>query len=324
MYNSEAVYNHWLHRFSQIVVAATFVLIFIGGLVTSTGSGLAVPDWPNTYGHFMFSYPLSGMVGGILYEHGHRLVATIVGFLMTILAVWLWIKEPRRWVKLLGVIAFLAVLAQGILGGLTVIYLLPTPISVLHGCLAQTFFCITIAIAMVTSRGWQAQNKSAQAGQGPNLQNVALFTLFVVYAQMIMGAVMRHTGAGLAIPDFPLAFGQIIPPISTQAIAVNFLHRLGAAIVTLSAIATFVVISRHHRDEKMLLKPAVILLVAIAFQITLAAITIWTRKAPIPTTAHVATGAFILGTTFYLVMRAHQLRPTVVASQGTLERLSTA
>lgn len=323
MLYSEANYNHWLHRFSQIVVGATFVLIFIGGLVTSTGSGLAVPDWPNTYGHFMFSYPLSGMVGGIFYEHGHRMVASVVGVLTTILAIWLWFREPRRWVKWLGVIAFFAVLAQGILGGLTVIYLLPTPISVLHGCLAQTFFCITIAIAMTTSRDWHAQSKAPDDGIKPRLQNIVLFTLFAVYGQLVIGAVMRHMGAGLAIPDFPLAFGHLIPPISTQAIAINFLHRLGAVLVTVSTIVTFLTIFRYHRNERMLLKPAITLMIAVTLQITLAALTIWSRKAPVPTTAHVATGAFILGTTFYLTMRVYILRPTEVASSTALEQLST-
>ena len=142
--NMNSPYNIWLHRFAKLVAASTFILIFIGGLVTSTGSGLAVPDWPNTYGQFMFSFPLSKMVGGILYEHGHRMIASIVGFLTVILAVWLWLKEPRRWVKWFGVGALLAVIVQGVLGGLTVLFLLPTPISVLHGTLAQIFFCMTI------------------------------------------------------------------------------------------------------------------------------------------------------------------------------------
>jgi cytochrome c oxidase assembly protein subunit 15 len=324
MSNKEDAYNPWLHRFAKIVAGATFLLIVIGGLVTSTGSGLSVPDWPNTYGHFMFSYPLSGMVGGILYEHGHRMIASVVGLLTTILAVWLWIKEPRRWVKWLGVSAFVAVLTQGILGGLTVLYLLPTPISVLHGCLAQTFFCMTIAIAVVTSPGWQEQTPKLDIEGKPNPQNVAFLTLFAVFGQLIIGATMRHMGAGLAIPDFPLAFGKVIPPITTQAIAINFLHRIGALIVTICIVATFITIRRNYKNEKGLANPATVLLSAVVLQITLAAITVWTNKAPIPTTAHVATGAFVLGTSFYLVMRIHQyFRPTAVASEPALEQLST-
>ena len=144
-----------LHLFSRLVVAATLILIFAGGLVTSTGSGLSVPDWPNTYGWFMFSFPLDKMVGGIFYEHGHRLIASTVGFLMVILAVWLWKAEPRRWVRRVGFVALGAVITQGILGGLTVIYFLPAPISISHAGLAQLVFCLTLTIATVTSRGWR-------------------------------------------------------------------------------------------------------------------------------------------------------------------------
>ena len=141
----------WLHRFIKLVVASTVLLILAGGMVTSTGSGLAVPDWPNTYGEFMFSFPLEKMVGGIFYEHGHRLIASTVGFLTIILAVWLWWADPRGWVRRLGFIALAAVILQGVLGGLTVIYLLPPPISIGHAGLAQIFFCLTVSLALFTA-----------------------------------------------------------------------------------------------------------------------------------------------------------------------------
>jgi cytochrome c oxidase assembly protein subunit 15 len=301
------IYNPWLHRFAKLVAASTFVLIFIGGLVTTTGSGLAVPDWPTTYGHFMFSFPLSKMVGGILYEHGHRMVATVVGMLTVILAIWLWIKEPRRWMKWLGIGALLAVITQGVLGGLTVLYLLPTPISVLHGCLAQTFFCMTICIAMFTSREWLTENEKIADASKPSIQSLTILTTGLVFAQLIIGAIMRHMGAGLAIPDFPLAFGKVIPPIETQAVAVHFLHRVGALIVSIGIIATVIQILRHHRHQPKLTRAAIALVIALIVQITLAALTIWTKKAMIPTTAHVATGAFILATSLVLTLRAHRL-----------------
>jgi heme a synthase len=139
-----------MHRFALFTACSTAFLIFAGGLVTSTESGLAVPDWPLSYG--MFFPP---MIGGIFYEHGHRMVAAFVGLLTMILTLWICIKEPRTWVRRLSVGAFVAVLAQGILGGLTVRYLLPTSISMTHACLAQTFFCITIGLAMFTSPGWK-------------------------------------------------------------------------------------------------------------------------------------------------------------------------
>lgn len=135
--------------YSVIVAASTLVLIFAGGLVTSTGSGLAVPDWPNTYGWFMFTFPLDKMVGGIYYEHGHRLIASTVGFLILVLAFWLWRVEQRTWVRRLGYLALGAVITQGILGGITVLWFLPDPISISHAGLAQIVFCLTVSIAVV-------------------------------------------------------------------------------------------------------------------------------------------------------------------------------
>src|SRR5687768_2266488 len=132
-------FDAWRHRFAVATVAATLALIFIGGLVTSTGSGLAVPDWPLSYGMLM-----PPMVGGVFYEHGHRMAATFVGFLTTILAVWTSRSEPRAGVRRLAWAALLAVIAQGLLGGLTVKFLLPRPVSVTHACLAQAFFCMVI------------------------------------------------------------------------------------------------------------------------------------------------------------------------------------
>ena len=296
-----------MNNFARLVVGATFILIFIGGLVTSTESGLAVPDWPTTYGHFMFSFPLSQMVGGILYEHGHRMVASVVGMLMVILAIWLWLKEPRSWVKRLGLVALLAVITQGILGGITVLLLLPTAVSVSHAALAQTFFCLTICLALFTSVEWQRPPAKVEDSQRPSLHSLTIATTAAVYVQLLLGAVMRHTKSGLAIPDFPLAFGGLIPPFDSAKIAIHFSHRVGALIVTILAIWTIARIMRDYRYEKKLFWPALLLAVAIVVQLTLGALTIWTQKAVIPTTAHVATGALILGTSLVLTLRAHRL-----------------
>ena len=129
-----------LHYFAVLVALATAVLIFAGGLVTSTGSGLSVPDWPSTYGWFMFTFPVEKWVGGIFYEHSHRLIASTVGFLILVLAFWLRRAEPRRWVRMLGLIALGAVILQGVLGGITVLWYLPEPISIAHASLAQLVF----------------------------------------------------------------------------------------------------------------------------------------------------------------------------------------
>ena len=156
----------WLHRYAKFVSAATVLLIVAGGLVTSTGSGLAVPDWPTSYGWNMFTFPMKHMVGGIFYEHGHRLIASGVGFLTIVLALWIWKAEPRRWMRVLGFTALAAVCVQGLLGGITVLYFLPTPVSTAHAGLAQIFFCLTIAIALFTSRGWTEPD--ARSGRRPH------------------------------------------------------------------------------------------------------------------------------------------------------------
>src|SRR6187549_3307147 len=143
-----------LHLYALLVAVSTAILIFAGGLVTSTGSGLSVPDWPTTYGWFMLTFPVDKMVGGIFYEHTHRLIASVVGLLIVGLAAWLWRSEPRPWVRRLGYVALAAVITQGILGGITVLWFLPDAISIAHASLAQIVFCLTTTIALVTSRGW--------------------------------------------------------------------------------------------------------------------------------------------------------------------------
>lgn len=148
-------YSKALNSFAIFLACSTFLLIFAGGLVTSTQSGLSVPDWPNTYGHFMFAFPLDQMVGGIFYEHSHRMIASVVGFLTVILAFWLWKKDDRKWVRVLGFVALGSVITQGILGGLTVIFFLPLAISVSHATLAQSFFALVSSIALFTSRWWR-------------------------------------------------------------------------------------------------------------------------------------------------------------------------
>lgn len=317
----------WLHRFAWLVVGATFILIFIGGLVTSTESGLAVPDWPTTYGQFMFSFPLSQMVGGIFYEHGHRMVASVVGMLTVILAVWLWWKEPRKWVRNLGGLALLAVIVQGLLGGLTVIFLLPLPISVAHGALAQTFFCLTICLALFTSPDWEKPRTKLEDMHRPALRTLTTTATALVFVQLLLGAIMRHTKSGLAIPDFPLAFGRIIPPFENFHVAVHFAHRVGALIVAGFIVWTVARIFRYYRNEPLLRRPAILLSVAIATQLTLGAFTIWTQKAVIITTAHVATGALILGTSLALALRTRQvLNPAMVKPSelvGGIEKLAT-
>ena len=304
-----------LPLFAALVAASTGALIFAGGLVTSTGSGLAVPDWPNTYGWFMWTFPLSKMVGGIFYEHLHRLVASTVGFLIVVLAIWLYRAEPRPWVRRLGYFALAAVITQGILGGITVLWYLPDAISIAHASLAQIVFCLTTTIALVTSRRWREGYEpripdpgSRVPARDTTLARIAVITTIAIYLQIVIGATMRHTGAGLAIPDFPLAFGHLIPTHWDAKIAIHFAHRAGALAVTLLIAATSGHVFYHHRRSRELVRPAVLLLLLVAFQITLGALTVLSQKQFIINSLHVVNGALVLVTSLALTLRTHRAR----------------
>jgi heme a synthase len=295
----------WLHRYVNLVAAATVLLIAAGGMVTSTGSGLAVPDWPNTYGWFMFSFPVEKWVGGIFYEHGHRLIASAVGFLTIVLAIWVWRVDPRRWVRWLAVGALGAVVLQGLLGGLTVLLLLPAPVSIGHAGLAQLFFCLIVCLSVFTSPGWRG---AGDPPDDPALRRLAAVTTMLVYAQILLGATMRHTGAGLAIPDFPLAFGYLVPPVWSAPIAVHFAHRLGALMVACAILATAFHVGYHHRERRDLLRPAALLVLLVVAQVTLGALVVLSRLQPVVNTAHVVNGALVLGTSLVLTLRSFRPR----------------
>jgi len=302
-----------LPLFAALVAASTAVLIFAGGLVTSTGSGLSVPDWPNTYGWFMWAFPLNKMVGGIFYEHLHRLVASTVGFLIVVLAIWLWRAEPRAWVRRLGYVALGAVITQGILGGITVLWYLPDAVSIAHASLAQIVFCLTTTIALVTSGGWkrayrQLPTPNSQLPRDRTLERIAVVATVVIYTQIVIGATMRHTGAGLAIPDFPLAFGHLVPPYWDAKIAIHFAHRVGAATVTLLILATAGHVFYHHGRRAELRRPAMLLLLLLALQITLGALTVLSQKQFLINSLHVVNGALVLVTSLVLTLRVHRAR----------------
>ena len=310
----------WLHRYSVLLALATLLLVAAGGMVTSTGSGLAVPDWPTTYGHNMFTFPLDKMVGGIFYEHGHRLIASTVGFLTIGLVVWQWRVEPRRWVRHLGLVALGVVILQGALGGITVLFFLPDAISIAHAGLAQIFFSLTVALALFTSEGWQTP--SSAPVDDVHLRHRAFALTAIVYLQILIGATMRHTGAGMAIPDFPLAFGHLVPPAWPGPVAIHFAHRAGAVIVTVLAIALAIYIGRRHASRRELTRPVWALLGVIGVQVTLGAYVIWTAKNEIVNTLHVATGALVLVTSLVISLRAVQAR--LAAGAPATRRTATA
>ncbi len=308
-----------LHRFAVLTSIATFFLIIAGGLVTSTDSGLAVPDWPLSYGQLM-----PPMVGGIFYEHGHRMVATFVGMLTTILAILLWWKEERKWVRMLGLVALLAVITQGVLGGITVLYLLPVWVSTTHATLAQSFFSLTIVLAIITSASWKSHSP-IEYGRMLKTRTLALSTSGAVLLQLVLGALMRHTGSGLAIPDFPLSYSQWLPPTSVSEIAsineyrlmyydlppielnqiwIHFAHRVGALLVTLLVVANVLHVLRNYKISQMR-EPAIVQGSLLLVQVLLGALTVWTGKGVQVSTAHVAVGALLLGTSVALTVYAY-------------------
>ena len=318
-----------LHKFAVFVAGCTVFLVFAGSLVTSTDSGLAVPDWPTTYGWNMFSFPPSKWVGGILYEHGHRLIASGVGVLTIVLAVWLWLAEQRRWLRWLAVAAIGTVVAQGILGGLTVLFFLPAAISTAHAGLAEIFFSLTVAIALFTSPNWIAGYGRRDVGQpgvddGP-LRRLATATTALIYVQILVGATMRHTGAGLAIPDFPLMFGHLLPDHWSPKIAIHFAHRLGALFIALPVAVTAARIFSRHRNRRELMQATTVIIVLLVVQVTLGALTVWSRRDVWLNSLHVVCGALTLTTSLVLTLRCWRVRFEAGAvpmnSDGTLRRL---
>jgi len=289
-----------VHRFARFVVASTVLLILAGSLVTSHDAGLSVPDWPTSYGWNMFTFPPRMWVANILYEHGHRLIASSVGFLTIVLAVWLWMKDSRSWLRWFGVAALGAVIAQGLLGGLTVLFFLPPAVSTAHAALAEIFFCMTVAIALFTSPAW---NTASDLNDG-TLRRLATATTVLIYGQILIGATMRHTGAGLAIPDFPLMFGHLVPDHWDAKIAVHFAHRLGAVIVAIAALSTASYIWRRHTDRVELAQPALILILLTIIQVTLGALTIITARNPWINSVHVVCGALVLTTSLVITLRS--------------------
>jgi cytochrome c oxidase assembly protein subunit 15 len=297
-----------LHAFAMFATAATFVLIFAGGLVTSTGSALAVPDWPLSFGGL---FPR--MTGGVLYEHGHRMVAGLVTILTLILTVWVVRREPRAGVRAMAMAALGLILVQALLGGLTVLFKLPLAIAVAHAGCAQAFFCLMVALCVVTNPRWGREEVAALDPAAFPLASLAAFTTVAIYAQILVGALMRHMGAGLAIPDFPLSFGHLVPPVWPTPVIINFAHRVGALFVTCLVAWTVARTLRFHRRQPRLYHMALMLGALLALQIGLGALTVWSHRAVIPTTAHVAVGAALLATSLTLAVRARSLRRPLMA-----------
>ncbi|MBI4537320.1 MAG: COX15/CtaA family protein [candidate division NC10 bacterium] len=211
--------NPWPHRLALVTCAATFILILFGGLVTGLGAGLAVPDWPSTFGHNMFLFPPTKMVGGIFYEHTHRLIGSLAGLSTASLAVALWLWERRRWLRWLGTAALLTIIGQGVLGGLRVVWLSDN-LAMVHGIVAQSFFALVAGLAVVTAKAWHRAEPCPHQGALGAIQRWALLTAGTAYLQVVFGAVLTHTGSRLdAHLTFAAALSALVVLLARRVLA---------------------------------------------------------------------------------------------------------
>ncbi len=323
----------FLPTYSKLLVGAVIVLIFYGGQVKSHDAGLAVPDWPTTYNENMFTFSPANWVGGIFHEHVHRLVASGVGLMTVILALWVAAREDRGWIVAMGFLALFAVVLQGVLGGMTVIFLLPDAISISHALLAQAFLVITVIIAYALSRE-RADRVARPMERGATpLARPALILVGAIYFQLLLGAVMRHTEAGLAVPDFPtmagawlprfdegmlawindwrlrtsLEQGVDLPPVTMGQVAAHLLHRAGALLVAAAVAYALWRASGLRASNPRLFRHALILGALVLVQITLGVYTVWSVRTPIITSIHVVTGAALLAYAALFALRSCSL-----------------
>jgi len=296
--------NRNVHRFAVFTAACTFLLLIAGALVTSNDAGLAVPDWPLSYGSLT-----PPMVGGIFYEHGHRMVATFVGLLSIGLAIWLWRVERRPWLRWLGLSALGVVIGQGILGGMTVLFFLPPAVSSAHAALAQIFFCTVVSIALFTSSWWERTRPSATDFGSPRIHSLAAAVVAATFVQLILGAAFRHKGFG------------IIP------------HLAGAAVVTVLVFALARALRRRFAGVPILQSASRMLHVLIGTQLLLGGAAWWSRvyAAPFPqpipvmvslTVIHTVMGALVLASTVLLTLACHRIVLRSGAHEQAVERSS--
>lgn len=329
-----------LHLLALLTAAATFPLIFMGGLVTSHGAGMSVPDWPNSYGYNMFLFPPRLWIGGILYEHTHRLMGTVVGFLSILLVICAFRVEKKKTVRWLATAILGMVIFQGILGGLRVV-LVKLNLAIVHACVAQAFFCLAALFCVVTSKWWEnAPSFRTLTSRIPF--TLGVIAVSVIYLQLVAGAVMRHYEAGLAVTDFPLIYHRFIPPTTTAELKeinhqrawapepanvdptaafqlsrpvtlaqiwIHSAHRYGAVLVSLAVIAFAISIFRSGRRRGTVVMTAFLLLLLIS-QIALGACVVLLHKPADVTSLHVAIGALTLVTTFVLTVRMWRLSPS--------------
>ncbi len=297
---SSYAYHQGLHRFTLALSVGVFLLIVAGALVTSNGAGLAVPDWPTSFGSL---YRIPPMTGGIKYEHGHRMLAELVGFLTIILAIWIQRKDDRAWMRKLGWLALALVIVQGVLGGLTVKMLLPWYVSSAHAMVAQTFFSLMMLMVVFTGERWLTLEPMPIAGRS-RVRNLTVAAIVMVYAQLFMGAAFRHGGM------------HFLP------------HLVGAAFTTALVGWACVQALMDLPQVKPVrgMASATLALLVIQLGLGLAAYltrVVWGRFAPQPTpsmvwstVAHTAVGALVLAHCFLLATQVR--RHTLAAGVGAV------
>ncbi len=301
------MYQVWLHRYSILLSVATLFLIIAGAAVTSNEAGLSVPDWPLSYGKVM-----PEMKDGVFYEHGHRMVATTVGFLTTVLALWMGFAEKRWAMKKLGFLALFMVILQGVLGGLTVLYQLPKSVSIAHACLAQLFFSLTVVFTLLLSREW-FNGPEPVVDQGfPSFRSLAIAVPILVLAQLALGAAFRHKAAGV----IPHIVGAIVVAAAILYEAISILtqypkHRIlnRAAFTMIGVISAQLLLgiaaylTRSEAAESRLISPALVL----------------------ATVAHTAVGALALASTIYTAVQVHRhVQPAAARVAAAAEVSTTA
>ena len=308
-----AAYKPALAAFAGFGSAWVFLLVALGAFTTSIGAGMAFADWPTSNGSFNPHGWLTNLA--MFAEHSHRLSAGVMSTVTIILALWLWRSEQRGWLRKLAYFAVALVLVQAVVGGLRVLYdskqvgLVDTSLgrlfAMLHACLAQLFACTLIGIATACSRTWIESSETPLAARTRALGRLCVALIFV---QLAIAAVMRHSFAGLAIPTFPASNfdGGLIPHAWNFRIGIHFAHRIMALVLCI-ALPWFAFTLLNERGAAFRFRlGAVVLLVLLALQISLGAQIIWTYRAAAVTTGHVLVGALTLATTFWLTWFAHR------------------
>ncbi len=308
MKSGSTSYNPWHHRFAVFIAFLTFVVIIAGALVTSEDAGLSVPDWPTSYDHILRLPP---WVGGIIFEHSHRMIAASTGILTIVIAFWTLFADRRRWMKYLGFAALATIIIQGILGGVTVLNFLPPAVSTAHSAVGQTFFCIAVAIAVFTGRKWVESEPARIADHGhPKLFVLCVHSVGILYLQLILGGMFRHHGMHWW-------------PHVVNAAAV-------AVILTWTSVRALVAFPRIEAIRR----PAILLLFELMVQLLLGFAAFLTRVAwpgveantpmVVSTVAHASLGAVLLATSAVLLIQVWRNVASAQAKEVPEGRTATA